>query len=427
MYQITFKWTEGTELISRTISAEQPTKIANTIRLGLDPLLCDIVLQDKINRISRLHAEIFFESDLRTFFIRNLTWNQVKPNVVLVDDKLVTEERVPLYSGNTITLRDIAIQVTIVQLDVTEVNRLDPTLRVRTPTYEVPTSIPSPTPAYQAPTPTPIYQAPTSIPSPTPAYQAPTPVYQAPTPTPVPTVVSSGDLRIESSILQRATKNDEQAIATMFGQFIPDGERIHCVRYLGIQGFWGWGTRQFGCVSDRRIADITIGYFGELTYQDGYLEHINSGVVYQPSKLPLYFLIGLFLAIFPFWIAPFIYILLSGVLGTSQVLLWLSLIISYAIAILLLPLLVRLYYRFSKCGLVLSVREGEIFLNPYGSYGFSHRLVYLFSNRKLITRANALYRSFIICREQRLNLVEQYPTSPQHQPQSSPELTPLQF
>ncbi|GAB1539876.1 hypothetical protein NUACC21_25440 [Scytonema sp. NUACC21] len=61
----------------------------------------------------------------------------------------------------------------------------------------------------------------------------------------------------------------------MFKQFIPDDEQVYFARYLGIQGLWGIGTRQFACVTDRRVADITVGRFGEVTYQDGYLVAYN--------------------------------------------------------------------------------------------------------------------------------------------------------
>jgi hypothetical protein len=192
------------------------------------------------------------------------------------------------------------------------------------------------------------------------------------------------DIRIASSILNRATQDDVDAIAAMFRQFLPDNEPIHLVQYLGLQGLWGFGTREFACLTDRRIADITVGRFGKVTYQDGYLEHINSSFIFQPSKLKLYLTIG---GLFSF---PLIFLLS---LLTSQVDFILALIfatIIFGFALMLLPLAVQWYYRFNKCGIVIAVRGGI----P----------IYIFTNRKLLTRANALCRHMTISRESRIKL-----------------------
>lgn len=102
----------------------------------------------------------------------------------------------------------------------------------------------------------------------------------------------------------------------------------------------------------------------------------------------------------------------------------LILIFSIGSSALFVPLIVKWYYRIVKCGLVMTVREGEVYLSPMG-YAFSHRIIYFFSNRKLITRASSLYRNFIIQREIRLNAVESYPL-PNQQPKQTPvRLTPL--
>ena len=68
----------------------------------------------------------------------------------------------------------------------------------------------------------------------------------------------SGEIKLNQSLLQAASEDNFDAISTMFRQFIPDDEKIHFARYLGIQGIWGFGTRQFACITDRRVADITV-------------------------------------------------------------------------------------------------------------------------------------------------------------------------
>jgi hypothetical protein len=165
------------------------------------------------------------------------------------------------------------------------------------------------------------------------------------------------DVQIQSSILSRAKRHDAEAIATMFGQFLPQDERIYSVEYLGVQGLW-LGTHSFACVTNRRVAALRVKVFGAVQYQDGTLEHVNSGVVHQPSLLLLYL-----------W-----------VVGVS--------ILTLGIGLLLLPLTVRLFYRIKKSGLILAVREG---------IG-----VYIFCDRKLVMKATELYRTIAALREGRI-------------------------
>src|SRR5436305_4470189 len=100
--------------------------------------------------------------------------------------------------------------------------------------------------------------------------------------------------KMSASLMQRAKKSDSQALVTIFRQFIPEEERIYWTEYLGSHG-WIFGRHSLGCLTNKRLAGITIGSFGEVIYRDGYLEYINSSVIYQPSKLALY--IYVFIAI----------------------------------------------------------------------------------------------------------------------------------
>ncbi len=192
------------------------------------------------------------------------------------------------------------------------------------------------------------------------------------------------DIRIPSSLIQRAVQDDQEAIARMFEQFIPNDETIYFAQYLGLQGLWGIGTREFACLTDRRVADITVGRFGKIDYQDGYLEHINSSFIYQPSKIGLYIATGILFA-------PFAITLITTLVNPFNLILGLiTSTICFGIALIILPFLVRFYYRFKKCGIVISVRGGL----P----------VYIFTNRKLLTRANALWRLLTTSREERIKL-----------------------
>jgi hypothetical protein len=166
---------------------------------------------------------------------------------------------------------------------------------------------------------------------------------------------------IESSLLSRAQLGDTQAIKEMFARFLPEDETPLTTYYLGIEGMWGLGKRSFGCVTSRRIASLQVGAFGEVVYQDGALEFLNSALVVQPSKLALY-----------------VYGLLIVMLAIP----------TFGLSLLLLPLVAKFYYRIHKCGAVFKIAEGIS--------------VYIFTNRKLLARANALYRAAIGQREGRL-------------------------
>lgn len=184
--------------------------------------------------------------------------------------------------------------------------------------------------------------------------------------------------RISSSLLKLAKENDTQAITTMFKQFFFEEEEVYFAEYLGVEGLWGFGTHSFACLTNKRIAAIRVGIMGEVIYQDGYLEFLNSGIVYQPSKLLLYLMAGGIAAFALSAVGTAITGAVQGDSGLSLLVALLAVPVILAIALLALLIGVRLFYRFHKCGLVWVVREGVS--------------IYVFTNRKLLARANHLYR-----------------------------------
>jgi hypothetical protein len=203
-----------------------------------------------------------------------------------------------------------------------------------------------------------------------------------------------GDIKISASVLSRATQNDPEALATMFKQFIPEDEHIYYAQYLGLKGILGIGARSFACLTDRRVADISIGRFSELIYQDGYLEFINSGIIYQPSKLGLYILFGFWLLL-TLIITNLIYSSLWWNSGGG--LAFLASFIVFGLFLLLLPFVIKAYYGIVKCGIVFWVREGV----P----------IYIFCNRKYLKRANLFCRNVTTSRESRLKETRKYAES----------------
>ena len=160
-------------------------------------------------------------------------------------------------------------------------------------------------------------------------------------------------IKIQSTVLKRAVLGDKAAI-TMFQSFISEDESILDVQYLGSYGFI-FKTRSFVCVSDRKIASMEYGPFGKIIYTDAFIEDVNSGVIYQPSIFPLYF-VGLLLCL-------------------------------TIVGILLLNGWIRLYYQLHKSGLVWIVREG---VN-----------VYAFANRSKINLVNDFWRKASYLRTKR--------------------------
>ena len=161
-------------------------------------------------------------------------------------------------------------------------------------------------------------------------------------------------IKIQSTVLKRAVLGDKAAIKTMFQSFISEDESILDVQYFGSYGFI-FKTRSFVCVSDRKIASMEYGPFGKIIYTDAFIEDVNSGVIYQPSIFPLYF-VGLLLCL-------------------------------TIVGILLLNGWIRLYYQLHKSGLVWIVREG---VN-----------VYAFTNRSKINLVNDFWRKASYLRTKR--------------------------
>jgi len=194
-------------------------------------------------------------------------------------------------------------------------------------------------------------------------------------------------------VLVRARADDVSALEILFAQFIPPREDIVETRYMGLIGVWGIGTHSFAAVTTERFASLKIGLFGAVTYQDGSLEYINSSAIHQPSRLRLYLPAVLWvLAVVSIVLSAWLLILFPlggpGQLGAGLVVVVLASFLIVAVALLLVPLVVRLTYGFVKSGLTVWIREGPS--------------VVIFIDRKRITLANRLYRLCAELRDERL-------------------------
>ncbi|MGQ4645790.1 FHA domain-containing protein [Lyngbya aestuarii] len=110
MYEITLEWQENNHHRIEIIRDQQPSKNPGTVRLGRDPVRCDLVLNEPT--VSGLHVEIFFNLSTSTFGLRNLR----NTNPPLVDGRQITQGEAPLNQGSIIYLGQMQLKVVAVSL-----------------------------------------------------------------------------------------------------------------------------------------------------------------------------------------------------------------------------------------------------------------------------------------------------------------------
>lgn len=110
MNALTLQWQDAGQNKTQQIYEKQPSKNPGTVRIGRDPLRCDIVLTNPT--VSGLHVEIFFNSQQQSFYIRNLR----EQNPPLIDGKQLTQGEQPLNQGSVIYLGQAQLQVTAITI-----------------------------------------------------------------------------------------------------------------------------------------------------------------------------------------------------------------------------------------------------------------------------------------------------------------------
>ena len=163
------------------------------------------------------------------------------------------------------------------------------------------------------------------------------------------------------TLLQRARAGDQEALETMFRQFLPQTDAILMAAFLGTQGLWGIGTHSFACVTQRRVVSLRVSTFGRVVFQESLSANVNGGRVHQPSQVWLYLLSGA-------WVLWPVFAAASGPAA----------LVGLLFTIPSLPLVIRFYHGRVKSGALLHVRE-----SPPN---------YLFCDRGKLSVANALYR-----------------------------------
>ena len=120
MNALTLQWHDAGQNKTQQIYEQQPSKNPGTVRIGRDPLRCDIVLTNPT--VSGLHVEIFFNSQQQSFYIRNLR----SPNPPLIDGQQLIQGERPLNQGSIIYLGQLQLQVTAVNINTIAATVLTP-------------------------------------------------------------------------------------------------------------------------------------------------------------------------------------------------------------------------------------------------------------------------------------------------------------
>jgi FHA domain len=113
MNALTLQWHDAGQDRTYKIYEQQPTKNPGTVRIGRDPVRCDIVVSNPT--VSGLHVEIFFHPQHQCFLIRNLR----EQNPPLVDGQQLIRGEQPLSEGSTIYLGQMQLKVIAVSVATT--------------------------------------------------------------------------------------------------------------------------------------------------------------------------------------------------------------------------------------------------------------------------------------------------------------------
>ena len=111
MNALTLQWYDAGQDIVQNIYEQQPSKNPGTVRIGRDPMRCDILVSHPT--VSGLHVEIFFHTQHQCFYIRNLR----SPNPPTINGQQLVHGEMPLNEGSIIYLGQAKLQVTHIAIN----------------------------------------------------------------------------------------------------------------------------------------------------------------------------------------------------------------------------------------------------------------------------------------------------------------------
>ncbi|MBW4671858.1 MAG: protein kinase [Cyanomargarita calcarea GSE-NOS-MK-12-04C] len=110
LHELTLEWVEAGQIVTRAILEKQQSNNFGGVRIGRDPETCDIVLSEAT--VSALHAEIFFNSQIKRFYLRNLR----QRNPPIVDGQMLLAGEMPLAIGSNLRLGQQRLKVSDITL-----------------------------------------------------------------------------------------------------------------------------------------------------------------------------------------------------------------------------------------------------------------------------------------------------------------------
>jgi hypothetical protein len=200
---------------------------------------------------------------------------------------------------------------------------------------------------------------------------------------------ATGTGRIElGALFDRARNNDRQAVRSLFQGFLGKTEQIVDCGYLGALGFV-FPEYSFWCVTNSRVCGLLINSGGWMNFNFGFTKSLNRGLFVQPS------LVTLWIWIILWCVFALLGSLFMGMLGEVIVRDWLGFIVgrlagivvflcTAAAGVVLVPWVIRAYYRWVKAGCIFWTQELVPIVIPAdrNSLRDAQRFVSVFTDQK---------------------------------------------
>jgi hypothetical protein len=154
-------------------------------------------------------------------------------------------------------------------------------------------------------------------------------------------------------VYRRAKANDAAAVRQLFSGFLSRGEQAVDCGYLGALGFI-WPEHSFWCVTPSRVCGMMINASGLIDFQFGFLKALNVAYFHQPSLVKLWLTVIAW-CVTIVTIALLVFAMLSGAYPGWVG--WLLGVLILVLGLLMIPWVIRAYYRYAKSGCVFFTKE----------------------------------------------------------------------
>jgi hypothetical protein len=196
--------------------------------------------------------------------------------------------------------------------------------------------------------------------------------------------------RIElGEVFQRARQNHKPSVSELFSGFLGRTEHVVDCGYLGALGFI-FPEHSFWCVTNSRVCGLLVNRGGWMNFDFGFLKSLNRAVFVQPSLLKLWamvicwlvltLLVSLTLFGWTWWSV----FLSSGLTFLAWILAIAVFLLGIGGGIMLIPWVVRVYYRWFKAGCIFWTREHVPIVIPSDRYSLrdAQRFISVFTDQK---------------------------------------------